>query len=324
MAISSPPSSFFNRLMGRLGGWLGFGLVAVGLLSLAFSSLQRFFPHAATALSLPPLLSDLPLWSGFVPFALGVVCYVWGWGMLRYRSWAPFVAALFLLNLALHLVVLGSLIARRIIAPPVWMLADWEIYRWILHAIVVTLVALLVISAFLLLFGPGGLRAAYVDRHRTQPAPQYRICAKCRSIITRKDNTCSWCEPRHPEARLEPVGAQPGTESVLLTFSREHNRVVVGRRIPDQPPVQAGFVPLDPRVRSEYGTVSAVHASFEFNYQSGQFMVEDQNSTHGTLLIRGQATTKLPALTKHPLADGDILELGGARFVFRVISTEGS
>ena len=324
MAASSTPSSLLNRLMGRLGGWLGLGLMVLGLFSLALSSLQRLFPNAATSLSLPLRLSELPAWSGIVPFALGVVCYVWGGGMLRYRSWAPFVAALFLSNLALYLVMLGYLVSQGVITPPAWMLADWEIYRSILRATVATIAILLMIFAFLLLFGPGGFRKAYTYRHQTQPAPQYRICSKCRSIITRKDNTCSWCEPRHAQASLEPVGAQPGTESVLLTFSREHNRVVVGRRTPDQPPVQAGFVCLDPRTRSEYGTVSALHAAFEFDYQSGHFMVEDQNSTHGTSLVRGQMTTKLPALIKHPLADGDILELGGARFVFRVMSAESS
>lgn len=317
----SKPSSALNSFVGYLGGWLGWILITLGLVTLAPSLLLRLFPRTTT---FPPWvlsLSSLPLWGGIIPLTLGIVCYIWGWGMLRYRAWAPFVAALFLGNVALYAWLFATLLIRQIIRPPAWMLADWHFYRTIVNVFVVAMVFLLGLFAFILLFGPGGLRTAYVERHKTQPPPLFKICAVCRSIITRPDGTCSWCVPRYAEARLTPVGAQPGAESVTLTFPEAQNRVMVGRRTPDRPPAQPGFVFLDPRVRSEYATISSLHAVFGFDYQSRQFWVEDQNSSNGTFLVQGQRRTRLPAMTPQPLADGDIIELGGARFVFQVVST---
>jgi len=307
--------------MGHLGGWLGWILMALGLAVLAPTFLLQLFPQTAILLPWALSLSTLPLWGGIIPLVLGVVCYVWGWGMLRYRAWAPFVAALFLGNVALYVCLFAILLIRRVISPPAWMLANWDLYRTSLNVAVVAIVSLLGLFAFILLFGPGGLRTAYVERHKTQPPPPFKICPVCRSIITRSDGSCSWCAPRYAEARLTPVGAQPGAESVTLTFPAAQSRVMVGRRTPDRPPTQPGFVFLDPRVRREYATVSSLHAVFEFDYQTSQFSVEDQNSSNGTFLVQGQKRVPLPAMIRQPLVDGDVIELGGARFVFQVVST---
>jgi hypothetical protein len=309
-----------NHLVSRLGAWFGFVLVLVGLLWLAYSLLARLAGNfvAMLPIQLPP--NAVPIWGGIIPLVLGIVCCVWGWGMMRYRSWAPFVAAHFLLNLALYLGMLVYLVSEQIIPVPSWAVAEWDIYRTLLSAAAAAIILLFVLFAGLILFGPGGLTTAYVARYQILPPPRYVICRKCRSIISRPDGSCSWCEPRNAQAELAPLGGQPG-ETLVLTLSREQNRVVIGRRTPERPAVQPGFVYLDPRVRNEYGTISAIHAALEYSYADARFAIEDQQSTHGTRVIQGQTAVEVAPFAKQPLLDGDIVELGGARFAFKVVST---
>jgi hypothetical protein len=117
MVTSSASSSVLNRLVGCLGGWLGFLLVMIGLLWVALSLLLRFAADLAASLPIDLPAGDLPLWGGVIPLVLGAVCYVWGWGMMRYRGWAPFVATLFLGNVALYVWLFGNLLTRRVCIP---------------------------------------------------------------------------------------------------------------------------------------------------------------------------------------------------------------
>ena len=322
--MRASPSSSLNRLIGWLGGWIGFVLIAVGLIVLALWLFLRMVPDAVAPLPLDLPSGGLSIWLGVVPLLLGGASYIWGRGMLRFRAWAPFVAAIFLFNLALYLALFGIIVTRKMITPPVWMLRDWQIYRTMLQAGVAVAAIVLLLLVALLLFGPGGLRAAYVLYHRTKPSAQLATCPTCRSIIERADGTCSWCEPRLTEARLELIGAQPGQGPFPLLFSRDQNRLIVGRRTPGRPPTEAGHMLLDPAVSADFETISAAHAAFAYDSQSRQFAIEDLGGLNGTRLIHNQVVTSLALQKPSPLADGDIVEMGDARFTFRIVSLEAS
>lgn len=319
MVTSSIFSSALNRWIGRFGGWVGWLLILVGLAWLAAALLPRLLSAAATSFFIGLLPGDLPPLGGLISLLLGVICFVWGQGMLRYKAWAPFVAALFLIHLAIYVVVFGVLLSDQVIIPPTWMLPDSVLYHSILQATVVVIVGFLLILALVLLIGPWGLRRAYVVRYQMRPAPLLRICPTCRSIIERPDGVCDWCQPLYAEARLEPVGPPP-CEPVVLAFNPEQNRLIIGRRTPERPSVEAGHVYLDSRLRPEYETISAIHAVFSFDEESGQFLVEDLGSRNGTRLTHDNTIVQLTAHTGYPLMDGDLVDLGGARFRFRVVS----
>jgi pSer/pThr/pTyr-binding forkhead associated (FHA) protein len=127
-------------------------------------------------------------------------------------------------------------------------------------------------------------------------------------------------EAGQPSAGEEPEAPQEagdapalGSRLVLKRANRETEEVfpfappvVIGRFAPD-----AGPVDVDLGTIPEGAYVSRRHARIDL--EDGVYTVTDLGSSNGTFLLRGEFTRVESA----PLADGDEVAFGNARFVFR-------
>jgi pSer/pThr/pTyr-binding forkhead associated (FHA) protein len=89
-------------------------------------------------------------------------------------------------------------------------------------------------------------------------------------------------------------------------------RVVLGRFDPDTGPVDVDFGALPEAVY-----VSRRHAEM-WRDTAGQWFIKDLGAGNGTF-VRTQSQTQFQRVTgEQPIADGDEIALGNARFAFRV------
>lgn len=127
-------------------------------------------------------------------------------------------------------------------------------------------------------------------------------------------------EPTEEAPEAEPVAeeaaSEPGPAGPRLVLKRANQEtdvvfaitppVVVGRFDPEVGPVDVDLGPLP-----EGAYVSRKHARIEF--EDDVYTVTDLGSSNGTFVLRGDFTRVESA----PIADGDEIAFGNARFVFR-------
>jgi pSer/pThr/pTyr-binding forkhead associated (FHA) protein len=112
------------------------------------------------------------------------------------------------------------------------------------------------------------------------------------------------------QARVVAVryGAPSGEEIPLFG-----QRLVVGRFDPETGPVDIDLSALDPG-----GHVSRQHGEL-YREADGSWMVRDLGSTNGIFVKGADATSFGPRISApRPLADGDELAFGNARFIFKM------
>lgn len=120
-------------------------------------------------------------------------------------------------------------------------------------------------------------------------------------------------EPATEEAASEPAPTVSGPRLVLKRANQETDvvfeirpPVIVGRFDPEVGPIDVDLGPLP-----EGAYVSRKHARIDF--EDDVYTVTDLGSSNGTFVLRGDFTKVESA----PIADGDEIAFGNARFVFR-------
>lgn len=286
-----------NGFIGFIWSTGGFFLMLGGLL--LFVSV--FFADIARALyagmPIPENASDFIIISSII--LLGFFCMSWGSAMLKREEWGALVGGLVRLTVFIYLLAVGIAFWRN---GPAWLqrlgpgpTSFYQRYDWLVWSIYVATLAWFFGTTLMLLVSKRR-RDFYAMAYQDDPVANPATCQNCGLI---QDNgACPECDRPRQKARLVI-----GDRHELLEFTTDTHESVrtLGRQKNNRKP----DVILSDRDAARLERISGEHAQIWYDFESGQFFIQDLDSTNKTYL-NGKA---LPPHMWYPLKAGDTISL---------------